>query len=37
VDDDSEWYVVDDEKCPGQNFVKLNPDPAHVPTKPYLS
>jgi hypothetical protein len=31
VDDDSEWYVVDDAKCPGLGLVELNPEPKVVP------
>ena len=31
VDDDSAWYVVDDEPCPGQDLVALHPEPAVVP------
>jgi hypothetical protein len=31
VDDDGEWYVVDDQTCPGQGLVKLNPEPVVVP------
>ena len=27
VDDDSEWYVVDEAECPGQGLVKLKPEP----------
>jgi hypothetical protein len=27
VDDDSEWYLIDDVECPGLNLVKLNPEP----------
>ena len=26
VDDDSEWYVVDDAECPGFGLVELNPE-----------
>ncbi len=31
VDDDSDWYVVDDMECPGQDLVKLNTEPVVVP------
>jgi hypothetical protein len=34
VDDDSEWYVVDELECPGLGFVELNPEPAIVPNQP---
>ena len=27
VDDDSEWYVVDEAPCPGQGLVRLEPEP----------
>jgi hypothetical protein len=30
VDDDSEWYVVDEAECPGLGVVKLNPETAIV-------
>src|SRR6266700_1542763 len=31
VDDDSEWYVLDEAECPGLSLVDLNPDPVVVP------
>ena len=31
VDDDSAWYVLDDQACPGPDLVALNPEPAVVP------
>jgi hypothetical protein len=31
VDDDSEWYVVDDAECTGLGLVELNPKPFVVP------
>jgi hypothetical protein len=31
VDDDSEWYVVDDHECLGQELVELNLEPVVVP------
>ncbi len=34
VDDDTEWYVVDDAECPGLAFVELNPEPVVVPDEP---
>jgi hypothetical protein len=34
VDDDSEWYVVDDAVCPGLGLVDLDPEPAIVPMNP---
>src|SRR6266566_2078697 len=34
VDDDSEWYVVDDAECPGLGLVELNPEPAVVADPP---
>jgi len=30
VDDDSEWYRIDDVECPGMNLVMLNPEPVVV-------
>jgi hypothetical protein len=27
VDDDSEWYIVDEAPCPGQGLVRLEPEP----------
>ena len=30
VDDDSEWWVLDEAECPGLGLVKLNPEPAIV-------
>jgi hypothetical protein len=30
VDDDSEWYVVDDAECRGQSIVTLNLEPVVV-------
>jgi hypothetical protein len=37
VDDDSEWYVVDDAECPGQGLIELNPEPVVVPTSKLLA
>jgi hypothetical protein len=34
VDDDSEWYVVDEVECPGLGLVDLNLEPAIVPDQP---
>ena len=34
VDDDSEWYVLDEAECPGQDLVKFNLEPAVVPIEP---
>ena len=34
VDDDSEWYVVDDTECRGPRFVDLNPEPVTVSAEP---
>jgi hypothetical protein len=36
VDDDSEWYVVDDAECRGQAIVHVNLEPAVVPIKTEL-
>jgi hypothetical protein len=36
VDDDSEWYVVDDAECRGQANVHVNLEPAVVPIKTEL-
>ena len=33
VDDDSEWYVVDDEECLGQGLIVLNLEPGVVSTE----
>ena len=30
VDDDSEWYAVDDVECPGLGLFELNPEPIVV-------
>jgi hypothetical protein len=34
VDDDSEWYVVDEAECPGPGVVKLEPKPAVISIHP---
>jgi hypothetical protein len=34
VDDDSEWYVVDEAECTGQSFVKLEPEPTVASVHP---
>jgi hypothetical protein len=34
VDDDSEWYVVDDAECPGLGLVMLNPEAVVVADPP---
>jgi hypothetical protein len=34
VDDDSQWYVVDDAECPRLGLVDLDPEPAVVPRNP---
>lgn len=31
VDDDSEWFVVDQVACSGLGLLDLNPDPVVVP------
>ncbi|MDQ6674489.1 MAG: hypothetical protein M3069_27775 [Chloroflexota bacterium] len=34
VDDDSEWYVVDEAECPGLGLVDINLEPVVVPEDP---
>ena len=31
VDDDGEWYVLDEADCPGLGLVELNPEPVVGP------
>jgi len=33
VDDDSEWYVLDEAECPGLGLIELNPEPV-IPDEP---
>ena len=32
IDDDSEWWVLDEAECPGLGLVQINPETVIVPT-----